>query len=591
MAWPFAVPDWWPRLQAGASILPPLPLDEVAAERAVDLFDRIRLPDVEGQPALRDAAGEWFRDAVRAVFGSLDPATGIRHVPGVFALVPKKNSKTTNSAALMLTALIMNQRPNAQFGLFGPTQEIADLAFAAAANMIKATPEYAPLFDVKDYNKTIVMRAGKGRGSWLKITTFDMQTATGGKYAGWLLDELHLLGKVHYASRVLGQLRGAASAIPEQFGIIITTQSDEPPAGAFRSELDYARNVRDGKVEAPTILPLLYEFPASIQGDTAMPWRDPALWPAVLPNLGRSISLEVLERDYATARAKGEQEERRWASQHLNIEIGVALRSDGWAGAEYWERRAEPGLTLESLLARCDIATIGIDGGGLDDLFGLGVIGRERGTGRWLAWSRAWAHPIVLKRRQEIAPRLLDLAALGDLAIVEVGQDLAELVQVCRQVRDAGLLPEKHGIGIDPGNSHAVVDALTAEEAGFDLERDLQAVSQGWRLGGSMKLVERKLADGSFWHAGQEIMAWCVGNAKVEPKGNAILITKQASGTAKIDPLMALLNAAELMARAPAATRSIYDRPGAFAEAEDEPAARPRDTSMATAFGEADDDD
>ncbi len=46
-------------------------------------------------------------------------------------------------------------------------------------------------------------------------------------------------------------------------------------------------------------------------------------------------------------------------------------------------------------------------------------------------------------------------------------------------------------------------------------------------------------------------MAWAVGNAKVEPKGNAILITKQASGSAKIDPLMALFDAAALMASAP----------------------------------------
>ena len=43
-------------------------------------------------------------------------------------------------------------------------------------------------------------------------------------------------------------------------------------------------------------------------------------------------------------------------------------------------------------------------------------------------------------------------------------------------------------------------------------------------------------------------MAWAVANARVEPKGNAILVTKQASGSAKIDPLMAAFNAIALMA-------------------------------------------
>jgi hypothetical protein len=33
-------------------------------------------------------------------------------------------------------------------------------------------------------------------------------------------------------------------------------------------------------------------------------------------------------------KAQGTGEIVRWASQHLNIEIGLALRSDRWVGAE-----------------------------------------------------------------------------------------------------------------------------------------------------------------------------------------------------------------------------------------------------------------
>ncbi|HEV7268683.1 MAG TPA: hypothetical protein VGN83_27810 [Falsiroseomonas sp.] len=67
------------------------------------------------------------------------------------------------------------------------------------------------------------------------------------------------------------------------------------------------------------------------------------------------------------------------------------------------------------------------------------------------------------QRRQREAARLRDFAADGEPGILErIGDNLAELVAIATQLREVGLLPAKHGIGIDPGNSHAVVDALTA---------------------------------------------------------------------------------------------------------------------------------
>jgi len=54
-------------------------------------------------------------------------------------------------------------------------------------------------------------------------------------------------------------------------------------------------------------------------------------------------------------------------------------------------------------------------------------------------------------------------------------------------------------------------------------------------------------------------MNWCVGNAKVKQVGNAKSITKQQSGSAKIDPLIALFNAVSLLSLNPESKSGIDD--------------------------------
>jgi phage terminase large subunit-like protein len=177
----------------------------------------------------------------------------------------------------------------------------------------------------------------------------------------------------------------------------------------------------------------------------------------------------------------------------------------------------------------------------------LAVLGRERVTRHWLLWSRAWAHRSVLDRRKGEASVLGDFATAGELRIVQdLGDDIAEIADLCRRADETGRLGS---VGLDPFGVGVIVDALA--EVGIAGNDRVIGITQGWKLTGAIKTVERKLADGTLRHGGQSLMSWCVGNARVEPKGNAIVITKQASGSAKIDPLMATFNAVALMSANP----------------------------------------
>jgi phage terminase large subunit-like protein len=242
---------------------------------------------------------------------------------------------------------------------------------------------------------------------------------------------------------VVRQIRGGLEKTPESLLLITTTLSDDIPAGAFKDELHMARRIRDGEFRGKAVrpmLPVLYEFPSDIAKDQVQ-WEDRANWPIVMPNLGRSVHLASLGADWETEKSKGDHAIRIWASQHLNIEMGLGYKTDRWPGAEFWQRAEDPELSLEAIIERCEAIVVGIDGGGLDDLFGLTVIGREIGTKRWLSWSHAWCHKGVLERRKTIAAILQGLADAGELTIVDDKlEDVSAIVEVVVQINEAGLL-------------------------------------------------------------------------------------------------------------------------------------------------------
>ena len=552
--WSTACPDWEARIVAGQPLTPCPPLYPDQAAAAWAIFSELRMVDAPGSPKMGKVVKPWVRDFVEAIFGAYNPETGRRLIKEFMLLISKKNGKSTIAAGIMITALLLNWRLEGEYIVLAPTKEVADNSYKPMAAMIRADDELAVLLKVQDHIRTITHLT---TNATLKVVAADGETVSGKKAIGVFVDELWLFGKNPRADAMLLEATGGLASRPEGFVIFATTQSDDPPAGAFLSRLLYARGVRDGRIHDPAFYPVLYEFPEHMLKAGAH--REVANAYVTNPNMGTSVDEEFIERGFRQAQEKGEVEFRGFLAKHLNVQIGLALMSNRWPGADFWEQQGlRPALTLDDLLARSEVATVGIDGGGLDDLLGLAVIGRERETRRWLLWTRAWAHPSVMERRKIEAARFEDFAKQGDLVLVKrIGEDVEQVAAAVLQVEQSGLLDK---VGADSAGIGAILDAMV--EAGVPQEK-IVAISQGWRLGGAIKTTERKLAEGVIEHGGQPMMAWCVGNAKVEPRGNAILITKQASGSAKIDPLMATFDAVSLMElNPPAQCGSVYESRG-----------------------------
>ncbi len=546
--WDTSLPDWEERILAGRSLVPDLPLFPAATERALRCFKRLRVPDVIGTPQLEDACGEWFFPIVAALFGSYSKETNLRHISEFFLLIPKGNGKSSLGGAVMLTAMIVNERPEAEFLFIAPTIEIAGIAFRQAKGTIRLDQTLNDMFQIQEHVRKITHRKS---GATLQIKAADTDVITGSKALGTMIDETHVFAKRSNAKDVFVELRGALTKRPDGFLFQTTTQSKAPPTGVFATELQMARSVRDGKIQMP-LLPVLYELPDDLARNNG--WKERKYWSLVNPNLGRSTSEDFLAREVLRAEHDGIGALALIASQHFNVQIGIGLMSDGWPGAEFWLDSEDETVTLEMMLEQCEAIVVGVDGGGLDDLFGLSVIGRERETKRWLSWSHAWCHVGVLERRKSIASQLQDFARDGELTIVDDKlDDVTEIVGIIERINEVKLLA---CVAIDAEGPYGeFVDALA--EIGITEEgKQVVGIGQGYKLMNAIKTTERKLANGTMVHAKSRLMNWAVTNVKIEPTATAIRATKQNAGDAKIDPWCALMDAATVMSKNPEPAQS-----------------------------------
>ena len=549
--WTTACPDWEERIVKKKSLMACKPLFPEVADVALNVFKELVLVDVVGSPKIGDITREWVYEFVAAIFGAYDQKSQKRLIREFFLLISKKNTKSTIAAGIMLTALILNSRLSAELIILAPTKEVADNSFAPARDMVKADAELSEMMNVSEHTRTITHL---GTGATLKVIAAESEAAAGKKASWILIDELWVFGKRANAESMIREATGGLVSRPEGCIIYLTTQSDDVPAGVFKQKLDYAREIRDGNVKNKQFLPLIYEYPKPML--ESQEYLDTSTWYITNPNLGASVDLDFLTNQWEQVQLNDENSKRDFLAKHLNVEIGMNLRANRWAGADFWED-SERKLTLNQLIEKSECITVGFDGGGLDDLFGMYVVGRDKvDRSLWYGWSKAWIHPIALDRRKENAPRMKDFEKQGDLVIVKnIGDDVAEAGDIAKMIFDTGKMPEQ-GFGLDKLGMPSLQDGLI--EKGIPLDA-MVAIPQGYMLSGYATTTERKLAEGKFIPAAQPLMKWCVSNSKGKMSGNALMITKQESGKGKIDPVIAMFNAVAIMSMNPDVSKKDYE--------------------------------
>lgn len=558
MDWSTACPDWEDRLRRGDSLVPVGALFPEAAEAGMEVFRGLKVVDVQHplgsidedgkalHPTVEEICRPWIMDIARAIHGAYDLESGERLIREVLIKVPKKNWKSGLAAMLMLSLLVLNWRDSNEAGIVAPTKDTADNVFKPMRDAIKADPKLSALFHVLPTQRTIRHRT---TGMECRVYAADTETVSGKKWAFVIFEELWQLSKRNGAHDMALECTGGQASRPEGIVISITTESDEEPVGVYKAKLEFARQVRDGLIHAPHFLPVLYEWPKAEIKSKA--YLKPENFHLVNPNYGASVDPIDFNRKFQEAVAAGGVALRVFLAKRLNVPPSENM-GGAWAGAEFWQQCAKQ-VTLESLLQRSEVITIGIDGGGLDDMLGFAAIGREAETGDWLHFARAWVHPIALKRNAGESEQWKDFVAEGSLKVVEEpGEEIEEVADYVDRIEKSGLLDR---IGVDPAGIGAIVDAVVAKEIEHDR---IVGIPQGWKLNGSIKTFERKLAAEEVQHEGSALMAYSVSKARVKKAGNATYITREESGAGKVDPLLASFNAGALMAMNPQARRREF---------------------------------
>lgn len=473
----------------------------------------------------------WQESIVRQLFGTVTKA-GQRQYRTALLMLPRKNGKSELAAAIALYGLLGDGEIGAEVYSAAADRDQASLVFNVAAQMVRQDPELDAICEIVDSQKRIVHRKS---GSVYRAISSEAYTKHGFNASMVIGDEIHAWPGAQ--GRELWDVLSTSQGGREQPIMFAISTAGYDRHSLLWDLYDYATKVRDGVLDDPTFLPILYE--AAKDAD----WLDERVWHACNPALEDFRSLE--EMRIAARRAKEiPAQENVFRRLYLNQWTEQAER---WIPLEKWGACLAPAPSLRG--RRC---YIGMDLSSTRDLTALVALFPDEDNGFDVLPAFFVPHDTMGERERSDRVPYRQWADQGWLTATS--GNVVDYEAVRLQIHDWAEQFDVREIGYDPWNATDLVTRLSNVD-GFSCVPLRQGFAS---LSAPTKALEKAIVSKALRHNGNPVLRWCVSNAAVEqdPTGN-IKLSKRVS-TERIDGVYALVMALGIQALQPGDQDSAY---------------------------------
>lgn len=455
----------------------------------------------------------------------------VRRFDTAFIYIPKKNGKSEFTSAIASTLFLADPESDKKIYCAANVKEQAALVFNAANYQVQNSGvDTSLLKGTRDISRKRIIYTPSN--SLLTAISRDARNTEGVEPSVAVVDELHVFPD----GQLLDVLRKGMITRREPLFIMLTTAAHQGD-NICNTELDYARRVRDGQLNDPHYLPVIFE------PGPADDWKDEKTWYKVNPGLGHTIRIDRFRAEFQKA-LDNPRAELEFKRLNLNLQ---GKDTDQWVDLEDWNACPND-LTPESLLG--EPCTMGLDLSATRDLTALCLyFPKQRAFLPYFFVPRATAD-----QRDDYLIWAKDglLTIAGSAAISEA--DIRRKIQELAGGWDEVAKKRIHGkydvraIAYDPWRMASLSNTLSSVD-----ELNLVKFRQGYiTMSEPTARLEAEIAEHSIRHFNNPLLTWMITNAvaKVDPRGNTMLVKDNPASKKKIDGLIAMIMA-----------RGVYEQP------------------------------